>query len=138
MASPANTGPAGPPTPEQIAAGMAAAIQGFKNVQGPVLLGVQLSLILLGILTCQFTSYVRQYMRKDQWATKTFVLVVYVSMLVKGALDMSTLYVQFIPAWGTPGSPLIPVETVGGISLACFILALCQLWLVHRVYFVSL
>lgn len=78
-------------SPEQAAA-MAAGIQAFKNVQGPLQVGIQVSLILLGIVTCQLSTYVRQYFKKDSWYTKSFVLVTYLSLLTKAAFDMSTTF----------------------------------------------
>lgn len=71
---------------------MAAGIQAFKNVQGPLQIGVQVSLILLGIVTCQLSTYLRQYFKKDSWYTKSFVLCVYLTLVLKAALDMATTY----------------------------------------------
>lgn len=59
---------------------------------GPTLIGMVISYILLGCITTQLVAYRQGYWEKDSWRMKSFILVLYATIVTRGALDMTTLY----------------------------------------------
>lgn len=58
-----------------------------------------LSYVLLGCITTQLVAYRQGYWYKDKWFTKGFVVLLYLTLVTRGALDMATLYSTVSTNW---------------------------------------
>lgn len=105
---------------------------------GPILFGVHVSMVLIGVLFNQTASYWSRFGHKREPYAKLLVAALVTIMLAKLLTDMLGIYYVFIYNFGNFASlEHFPLMFKIGTVLAVFPALLCQSWLLWRVFVVS-